>query len=110
MENFKKQFNKGLLELGILKLLIEKDQYGYSIIRDIDKRSGNRIELKDGTLYPILYRLEDQKYIESYWKTSEGRGKPRKYYRLTKIGRERYQDMLRDFIEVNEGISRIINS
>jgi len=108
LSNFRKQFNKGVLELGILKLLVEQDHYGYSLIKEINDRSLGVIELKDGTLYPILYRLEDQKLIESYWETQEGRGKPRKYYRITTIGKERFEDMLTDYLEVNSGIQKII--
>jgi PadR family transcriptional regulator PadR len=108
-ENFKKQFKKGLLELGILKLLTESDHYGYSIIKEINTRSNNTLDLRDGTLYPILYRLEDQKIIESYWETQEGRGKPRKYYKITEIGKERYVNMLEDFNLVTGGINSIIN-
>ncbi len=109
MDNFKKQFNKGILELGILKLLNENNHYGYSIIQELNKRSKNNIVIKDGTLYPILYRLEDQGSIESYWETStEGRGKPRKYYRLTTKGVERFEQMLSDYLEVTTGMSSIL--
>ena len=111
MDNFKKQFKKGVIELTILKLLYEKDQYGYSIIKQMSTRSKQHIEIKDGTLYPILYRLEDNKYIENYWKTDEGsRSKPRKYYRITTDGRTRYENMLKDYLEINEGIKRILKS
>ena len=111
MDNFKKQFNKGILELGILKLLNEKDQYGYSIIQEINKRSNKVIELKDGTLYPILYRLEDQQAIESYWFTeTEGRGKPRKYYKITNTGINRFEQMLEDYLEITRGFQNIIKT
>jgi len=111
MENFKKQFKKGVIELAILRLLSEKDQYGYSIIQQVNKRSENNIELKDGTLYPILYRLEDNDYIKSYWQTDEvSRSKPRKYYKITLDGKKRYEEMLRDYLEINEGIKKILVS
>ena len=111
MQDFKKQFKKGVIELTILKLLYEQDQYGYSIIQQISKRSDNHIEIKDGTLYPILYRLEDNKFIENYWKTDTGsRSKPRKYYKITIAGRLRYEEMLKDYLEINEGIEKILKS
>lgn len=111
MKDFKKQFKKGVIELAILKLLNEKDQYGYSIINQVIKRSDNKLVLKDGTLYPILYRLEDAKYIESYWFTDEGnRSKPRKYYKITEKGIERYTEMLSDYLDINEGIRKILKS
>ncbi|KFZ26708.1 MAG: lineage-specific thermal regulator protein [Candidatus Izimaplasma bacterium HR2] len=111
MQDFKKQFKKGVIELTILRLLYEQDQYGYSIIQQISKRSDNYIEIKDGTLYPILYRLEDNKFIENYWKTDIGsRSKPRKYYKITIAGRLRYEEMLKDYLEINEGIKKILKS
>lgn len=111
LQDFKKQFKKGVIELTILKLLYEKDQYGYSIIQQISLRSNEYIEIKDGTLYPILYRLEDNKYIKNYWETNEGgRSKPRKYYSITTSGRLRYEEMLKDYLEINEGIKRILKS
>ena len=109
MEKYRKQLNKGVLELSVLKLLSENDQYGYSIMEDINLRSNQKLQIKDGTLYPILYRLEDQKIIESYWKTEEtGRSKPRKYYRLTKYGRTYYENMLSAYLEVTSGMRNIL--
>lgn len=111
LPDFKKQFKKGVIELTILKLLYEEDQYGYSIIQQISSRSKNHIEIKDGTLYPILYRLEDNNYIENYWKTdTSSRSKPRKYYRITLKGRVRYEEMLKDYLEIDKGIKRILKS
>jgi PadR family transcriptional regulator PadR len=109
MEKFKKQLNKGLLELSILKLLDEEDQYGYSIMTEVDKRSNQKLTLKEGTLYPILYRLEDQDYIESYWKTEEElRSKPRKYYQLTKKGKMYFEEMLEVYLEVSNGMKNLL--
>lgn len=108
MPDFRKQFNKGIMELAVLKLLYETNQYGYSIIQEINKRSKESIELKDGTLYPILYRLEDHGFIESYWETVDGRGKPRKYYRITKKGTSRFENMLVDYLDVSSGMNRIL--
>ena len=111
MDNFKKQSNKGVLELGILKLLNSNDHYGYSLIQDIKQKTSGVIELKDGTLYPILYRLEDQGKIESYWQTSsEGRGKPRKYYRITSKGEEAFVEMLQDYQKISDAFQNLLNS
>lgn len=111
LQDFKKQFKKGVIELTILKLLYEEDQYGYSIIKQISERSKHNIEIKDGTLYPILYRLEDKKYILNYWKTDDtSRSKPRKYYKITEEGKNRYEEMLKDYLEINEGVKMILKS
>jgi len=108
VSNFRKQLNKGVLELGILRLLCEQDHYGYSLIQEINALGTGGIELKDGTLYPILYRLEDAKLIESYWESSEGRGKPRKYYKITESGRKTLKEMLEDYRNITEGVNNIL--
>lgn len=109
MGDFKKQINKGVLELAVLKLLNEKDQYGYAIMQQVSDRSDAQLLMKDGTLYPILYRLEDNGMIESYWQEQEGRGKPRKYYKITKQGRDELEKMIQDYLAVSLGIKRILN-
>lgn len=109
MSDFKKQIKKGVLELAILKLLDEEDQYGYSIIQQVSKRSNNTLEVKDGTLYPILYRLEDNEIIKSYWQNNEGgRSRPRKYYKITQKGKTTLKSMLTDYFEVNNSINMIL--
>lgn len=108
MGEFRKQVNKGVLELAVLKLIGEKDQYGYSIMQQVSTKSDLKLEIKDGTLYPILYRLEDNQLIESYWKEVEGRGKPRKYYRITELGKEKLDTMIEDYLEVISGLYKLI--
>jgi len=108
LSNFRKQLNKGVLELSILKLLCEQDQYGYSLIQEINALGTGGLEIKEGTLYPILYRLEDSQLIESYWGETEGRGKPRKYYRITEAGRSSFKSMLEDYRIVTDGVNSIL--
>lgn len=91
----RKELKAGFVELSILIFLAGRDMYGYEISQAFESRSGGKIEVKEGTLYPILYRLEEKHIIESYWEAAEGRGKPRKYYRLTAAG----QDYLKQFRE-----------
>ncbi len=108
MADFKKQINKGVLELAVLKLINDADLYGYAIIQEIRKQSDGKLELKDGTLYPILYRLEDNGFIESYWKEAIGRGKPRKYYKIMDSGVDRLHGMIKDYEEIAKGIKNIL--
>ncbi len=87
MSEIDKQLKKGVLEIIILKLINHQDMYGYELIQIMEDRSGGYFKLKEGSLYPILYRLEDEELIESYWnKDSNKRTVPRKYYRITKKG------------------------
>lgn len=74
----------GSMSMLILRLLSEKDMYGYEMIDTLRKRSENVFELKAGTLYPLLHSLEDKNYLTCYEK--EVLGKVRKYYSITKEG------------------------
>jgi DNA-binding PadR family transcriptional regulator len=69
----------------ILAILKESDNYGYAIIKRVKELSGNELVWNEGMLYPVLHRLEEQDFIESYWKDSEV-GRQRKYYRIKEGG------------------------
>jgi len=111
MKQFTKQIKKGLLELVILKLLNDEDLYGYSLIQKVKEKSNGSLDIKDGTLYPILYRLEDSDMIKSYWEQIDTtRSKPRKYYKITENGKTTFNEMLHDYIKISKGINLILNS
>lgn len=75
----------GSMQMLILKLLSEKDMYGYEMIDTLRQKSENVFELKAGTLYPLLHGLEDKELVDVY--EQEMGGKTRKYYSLTKKGK-----------------------
>jgi DNA-binding PadR family transcriptional regulator len=76
---------KGTVVPIILKLLSEKEMYGYEIIRVVNERTNQALEWKEGTLYPWLHSLEQDGMIASAWRESEA-GRRRKYYALTRKG------------------------
>ena len=69
----------------LLSILRRSDSYGYAIIHQVRELSGGEVEWKDGMLYPVLHRLEDEKLIESFWHKPDG-GRRRKYYRVLPAG------------------------
>ena len=71
---------KGSTDMLVLSLLEEKTMYGYEIIKEMENKSEGIFELKEGTLYPLLHKLEDEGLLESQWGSGEGKRK-RKYYR-----------------------------
>jgi PadR family transcriptional regulator, regulatory protein PadR len=75
------QFNKSVLELIVLLIISKEDEYGYSLV----KRISHKINISEGTVYPILRRLVKEKYLVSYHKESK-EGPVRKYYRITNNG------------------------
>lgn len=80
-----KSLVSGSMTMLILKLLDEKDMYGYEMIETLRERSQNVFELKAGTLYPLLHSLEEKNLLTVYEK--EYVGKVRKYYSITKEGK-----------------------
>lgn len=89
MENrFSQQLKKGVLEMLVLGLICRKETYGYELLTVLKERSDGRFALKEGTLYPILYRLEDEGLIRAKWSQGEGRVAPKKMYEATPAGRE----------------------
>lgn len=78
------QLKKGALELCVMILISKNDQYGY----ELAQRIAEKIEVAEGTLYPLLRRLTKEAYVTTYLAESS-EGPPRKYYSLTEKG-ERY--------------------
>jgi len=79
------QLRKGILELAVMGVLYDERHYGYSLVRVLSE-SGS-ISLKEGTIYPILARLDRDGLVRSEWVESD-QGPPRKYYGLTSSGRQ----------------------
>lgn len=79
------QYKKGVIELCVLSLLFRKDSYGYDVSEYISKR----INISDGTVYPILRKLKSEGLVTTYLSEESG-GPPRKYYRITDSGRRQY--------------------
>ncbi|MBK1811940.1 PadR family transcriptional regulator [Clostridium sp. YIM B02505] len=97
------QLKKGILELCVLCILSEGDRYGYELVNEISKN----IAISDGTIYPILRRLNNEGYFETYLKESQ-EGPPRKYYRLTDLGRATKDELLEEWVGFVNGVNNII--
>ena len=82
---------RGHTDTIILKLLMDGDKYGYEISKLIQTNSSGEYELKEATMYSSLKRLEGEGSITSYW-GDETQGGRRRYYRITKKGREVYSE------------------
>lgn len=88
------QLRKGILELAVMGVLYHERHYGYSLVRVLCERGS--IALKEGTIYPILARLDRDGLVVSEWVES-GQGPPRKYYTLTEPGRQLFDELSQDF-------------
>lgn len=96
----------GSMAMLILRLLSEKDMYGYEMIDTLRKRSQNVFELKAGTLYPLLHGLEDKQFLVSYEK--EVLGKVRKYYQITKDGKRYLEEKKTQWKEYAKAVTQVL--
>jgi len=90
----------------VLAILAEGDSYGYAILKRVRELSGGELQWTDGMLYPVLHRLERSGLIESRWENAES-GRRRKYYRITKAGREQLNDERRQWRTVDQALEKI---
>lgn len=97
------QFKKGVLELCVLSLLLERDQYGYELTETL----ADKMEIAEGTIYPILRRLHAEGYFSAYIQESSG-GPPRKYYSLTPKGRLAQAELAADWVHFAGQVSELI--
>lgn len=96
----------GSMTMLLLKLLEEKDMYGYEMIDTLRKKSNNVFELKAGTLYPLLHSLVSKGYLTSY--EQEFSGKVRKYYRITKEGKHVLDEKKAEWNEYRTAVSSVL--
>ncbi|MGL5674933.1 MAG: PadR family transcriptional regulator [Cellulosilyticaceae bacterium] len=102
-----KELLKGTTTLFILQLLEEGDKYGYQLTKELEKKSDNIFQLKEGTLYPILHGLESVGMIEAYWEETESARK-RKYYCITEKGRGELAEKKKEWQIYSEGVKKVI--
>lgn len=94
IENKVTQLRKGILELAIMAALHHRTHYGYSLVRNL--AGTGSVELKEGTIYPILARMAREGLVHSEW-TESSQGPPRKYYALTAGGRSLFESLHGEF-------------
>ena len=105
----KSNFKKGSVEMLILTLLNDQTMYGYQISQEISVRSGNIINIPEGSLYPTLYKLLEENYVADE-RRLVGKRMSRIYYSITDMGKKRLQDLYRDYTLVHKGIKGIMEN
>lgn len=98
---------KGTVELLILKLLQDRDMYGYEITQELQTRSNGYFVLQEGSLYPTLYRMLERKLISDRQELV-GRRRTRVYYHLEEEGLKKYELIKAEYLALNKGIMTII--
>ncbi len=90
----------------ILSILSRGESYGYDIIKQINELSQNEMQWKDGMLYPVLHKLENEGLIESFWKLSEN-GRKRKYYKIKSEGVKILATQKQQWLKVNSVFNQL---
>jgi len=103
-----KNFMGSSSNLLILSLISRKDMYGYEIIKELEILSDKSFQLKEGTLYPILHKLENMKWVKSYLVVSDNQTK-RKYYKITNLGLEQLADEKKNWEEYMTSVLKVLN-
>ena len=96
----------GGMDLLILHLLAERDMYGYEMVTELAGRSNEVFRLKEGTLYPLLHRLEKEGAVSAYEEKKEGR--VRRYYHLTKRGGEKLRERAAAWVTYSGAINAVL--
>jgi DNA-binding PadR family transcriptional regulator len=97
---------KGHLDLILLAALQPGPAYGYALIRDLREKTGGFLDLTEGTLYPVLHRLEDAGYLKSRTVTVQSRR--RRLYSITADGEDQLERLRRDWSEFSRGVENLL--
>lgn len=106
------KFDKGLMAgsgtMLVLSLLEKSDMYGYQMIEELSRRSSDLFQMKEGTLYPILHALEKDKCLSSYQQEAPT-GRVRKYYRITRRGKQLLDDKRAEWAAFHQGVEQVLS-
>jgi PadR family transcriptional regulator, regulatory protein PadR len=100
---------QGTLDMLILKVVSLRPIHGYAIVQRIQQISRDALQIRQGSLYPALYRLENRGWLKSEWKTTDG-GREAKYYSLTKVGRQQLGTETAGWKRLCEAISLVLET
>ncbi|WP_085982203.1 PadR family transcriptional regulator [Opitutus terrae] len=109
VSNQKADLLQGTLDLLILKALQHEPMHGFGVALRIQQMSKDMLQVEQGSLYPALYRLEDQGWIESEWGVSENNRKA-KFYSLTTAGRKQLQTEEKSWANLSTAINLVLGN
>ncbi len=102
-ENTKAQMRKGILEFCILSLIYQREMYVSDLIDELKK---GKLDVVEGTLYPLLTRLKNSEFLSYRWEESTG-GPPRKYYQITEKGKLFLNELQNTWVELTASVNQI---
>lgn len=104
---FYTNYQRGLLPLVILSLLKREDMYGYQLVQQTERTSQGKLSTREGSLYPVLYKLEESGFISSR-KVLAGKRMTRVYYHIEPVGLEYLDALIKEYKTVTTGMFLII--
>jgi PadR family transcriptional regulator, regulatory protein PadR len=105
-DNRRAQLNKGVLELALLCMLRERAHYGLEILLRMNDEAG--LEVADGTIYPLLHRMESSGFVAAEWRIEGEQSRPRKYYALTPQGAAELRTMSDDWRDLRARVDALV--
>jgi transcriptional regulator len=109
MAKTKSDLLQGTLDMLILKTLALEPMHGWGVSQRIQQISSGVLNINQGSLYPALYRLEDQGWIASEWGSSDN-NRQAKYYRLTRAGRKQLDEETANWQRLSAAIDQILQA
>ncbi len=106
MSGYSRELLKGAADTLVLSTVGGREKYGYQIVKEIDRRSGGFFQFKEGTVYPILHRLERQGLLKARWETMPN-GIERRYYSLTALGQKSLDDRIEEWSGFSQAVTRV---
>jgi PadR family transcriptional regulator, regulatory protein PadR len=109
LSHLRRELARGTAELAVLSILNTDQRYGYELLKLLQQAGEGVLEIKEGTLYPLLHRLEDAGHITGEWK-AEGRARPRKYYAITAEGRAHLELLRAEWRALINGMQALLTT
>lgn len=109
LEGIRRELARGTAELAVLSLVGTRRRYGYELLGELQAAGQGVLEIKEGTLYPLLHRLEDAGHIVGEWH-AEDRARPRKYYSITPKGRERARLLREEWARLTRAVQAFLKT
>ncbi|GAA2859753.1 PadR family transcriptional regulator [Nonomuraea rubra] len=105
----RRELARGTTELAVLSVLGARRRYGYELMKVLRETGEGVLRVKEGTLYPLLHRLEDSGHIAATWE-AEGRARPRKYYVITPEGRTYLATLRAEWSGLVDGMRQLLDT
>lgn len=109
MSAYSRELLKGAADTLVLSTFADGEKYGYQVVKDIERRSEGFFRFKEGTIYPILHRLERQGLLHARWENMPN-GMERRYYALTAAGRSALEDKVAEWTGFARAVSHVTAS